>query len=130
MQSYDVRYMELYDIKSQNSYTWHISLLPGEGVAGLGGVQVIYVGRRVIITSAEPTFRSWGYHIDYDVDGNVMSPVMPEELEQMIGDLTKIGCCEYTPDLLRAINRSRSNMDEYREKTDKKLKKIIKKLRL
>lgn len=111
MQSYDVQHRELYLIKSQSGIGWHVALIPGEGVAGLGGVQVIYTGRRVIITSAAPTVQSWGYHIDYDADGDVMYPVTPTEIEQMIRDLTAIGCCEYTPDLLRAINQRRKTQE-------------------
>ena len=107
MQSYDVQHRDLYLIKSQTGVGWHVALMPGEGVAGLGGVQVIYTGRRVIITSSNPTVISLGYHIDYNVDGAVIYPITPAEIEKMIRDLTAIGCCEYTPDLLRAINDRR-----------------------
>lgn len=107
MQSYDVQHREMYLIKSQTGISWNVALLPGEGVAGLGGVQVIPTGRRVIITSGKPTVQSWGYHIDYDADGAVIYPITPAEIEKMIRDLTAIGCCEYTPDLLRAINDRR-----------------------
>lgn len=98
---------ELYMIKSQIGISYNIALLPGESVVGLGGVQVYRTGRRVIITSCKPTVQSWGYHIDYDADGTVIYPVTPSEIEKMIRDLTAIGCCEYTPDLLRAINNRR-----------------------
>ncbi len=107
MQSYDVQHRELYRIKSQTGISYNIALVPGESVVGLGGVQVFRDGRRVIITSGTPTVDSLGYHIDYDADGNVMYPVTPTEIEHLIRDLTAIGCCEYTPDLLRAINNRR-----------------------
>lgn len=104
MQTYDVQQRELYLIKSQTGISYNIALVPGESVVGLGGVQVFRAGRRVIITSGTPTVQSWGYHIDFDADGTVIYPVTPSEIEKMIRDLTAIGCCEYTPDLLRAIN--------------------------
>lgn len=107
MQTYDVQQRELYLIKSQTGISYNIALVPGESVVGLGGVQVFRAGRRVIITSETPTVQSWGYHIDYDADGTVIYPVTPSEIEKMIKDLTAIGCCEYTPDLLRAINNRR-----------------------
>lgn len=107
MQTYDVQQRDLYLIKSQTGNGWNIALLPGESVAGLGGVKVIPTGRRVIITSETPTVQSWGYHIDYDADGTVIYPVTPADIERLIRDLTAIGCCEYTPDLLRAINERR-----------------------
>lgn len=130
MQTYDVERRDMYLIKSQNGVRWNVVLLPGESVAGLGGVQVIPTGHQVIITSAEPGGRPWGYRIDYDVDGRVIYPVMPEEIEHLIRDLIQIGCYEYTPDLLRAIKDNNTLLDEYRVKTDGKLAKIIKKLRL
>lgn len=107
MQMYDVQQRELYLIKSQTGISYNIALVPGESVVGLGGVQVFRAGRRVIITSGRPTVQSWGYHIDYDADGTVIYPVTPSEIEKMIRDLTAIGCCEYTADLLRAINDRR-----------------------
>lgn len=111
MQTYDVQQRELYLIKSQTGISYNIALLPGESVVGLGGVQVFLAGRRVIITSGTPTVQSWGYHIDYDADGTVIYPVTPQELEKMIRDLTAIGCCEYTPDLLRAAAERRHTQE-------------------
>lgn len=110
MQSYDVQYLDLYRIKSQRGVVYNVELLPGEGVAGLGGVRVIPTGRRVIITSEEQTVRPLGYRIDYDADGNVMYPVTPAEIGKMIRELTEIGCCEYTPDLLRAIQQRKTEL--------------------
>lgn len=104
MQTYDVMQRDLYLIKSQTGIGWNIALLPGESVAGLGGVKVIQTGKRVIII---PRPQAVGYHIDYDADGTVIYPVTPTEIEKLIRDLTAIGCCEYTPDLLRAINDRR-----------------------
>lgn len=110
MQTYDVLRRDLYRIKSQTGNGWNIALLPGESVAGLGGVQVIPMGRRVIIISEMPTVQSYGYHIDYDADGNVMYPVTPSEINQMIRDLTEIGCYEYTPDLLRTLKQRKEEL--------------------
>lgn len=130
MQTYDVQQRELYLIKSQTGISYNIALLPGESIEGYGGVEVRRTGYRLLITSESPLATMWGYRIDYDDDGNVMYPVTPEDIEQLIGDLTKIGCCEYTPDLLRAIVRSKDLMADYKEKTEGKIEKIIKKLRL
>lgn len=107
MQMYDVLRRDLYRIKSQTGNGWNIALLPGESVAGLGGVQVIPMGRRIIIIPRE---QACGYHIDYDADGNVIYPITPAELGKMIRDLTEIGCCEYTPDLLRAAEQRKKEL--------------------
>lgn len=107
MQTYDVLRRDLYRIKSQTGKGWNIALLPGESVAGLGGVQVIPMGRRIIII---PMAQACGYHIDYDADGNVIYPITPAELGKMIRDLTDIGCYEYTPDLLRAAKQRKTEL--------------------
>lgn len=113
MQGYDVQEHRLYLIESQSGYNYNIALMPGESITGLGGVIVSAVGRRVIITSAAPTMDSWRYNIDYDAYGDVIYPGIPSEIEEMIRDLTEIGCYEYTPDLLRAIQIWKDTHDGY-----------------
>ena len=130
MQSYDVRRKDLFEIKSNSGYNYHIALNQGESIEEYGGVEAHSTGYRVLITSELPHATKWGYRIDYDDDSNVTYPVKTEEIEQLIKDLTAIGCCEYTPDLLRAIKRNNNLMADYKEKTEGKLGKIIKKLRL
>ena len=107
MHMYDVLRRDLYRIKSQTGIGWNIALLPGESVEGLGGVQVIPMGRRIIII---PMAQARGYHIDYDADGNVTYPITPPEIDQMIRDLTEIGCYEYTPDLLRTLKQRKEEL--------------------
>ena len=106
MQMYDVRRQDLFEIKS--TYTYHVALNAGESLAGFGGVEVYHTGYRLIITADEGVV--WGYRIDYDTDGDVMYPITPADLRDLIEDLTAIGCYEYTPDLLRAIQQRKTDL--------------------
>ena len=107
MQMYDVQHRDLYRIKSQSGRSWPVVLVPGESLAGLGGVQVIPTGHRVIVLVPSDGRM---YDIDYDLNGRVISPRTPEEIGYMIKDLTEIGCYEYTPDLLRAIQQRKTDL--------------------
>lgn len=105
---YDVEHRDLYLIKSRSGLSWKLALMPGESVAGLGSVKAAYIGRRVIIRPDDPAERE--YQIDYDENSDVMDPVMMTEIGNLIKDLTAIGCCEYTPDLLRAIQQRKTEL--------------------
>lgn len=126
MKSYDVMRQDLFEIKSKNSYTYHVALRQGERIEGFGGVEVHRTGYRLLITSESPLAAFWGYRIDYNEDGNVIYPVTPRDIETLIRDLTAIGCYEYTPDLLRSIRDNENLLDAERDKIVGELDKITK----